>query len=346
MKTLGFFGLIALAAATLHGQPPTTGAQWWSTTPIDCSSVDNVAAGTSYTITLPGGGTGYYCYVSGTFVWLAAGGGYTTSLRVAGPASLAPPTTVAVEYFFYDTNGNDLSLDTTSSCSSSPASGNTVSCFLKPNQPAEVDLIGATSNAPGYSAITDGSVFADFYCPDEATCLSVQPQLIYSAPPNISLSVPLAFDGSQWTQWSVEGIDDGGAHRVSLVIYNQGSVPTIYTVRVYDGTGARVGIGTTPPIPGYNSVTGEAGTYGALLSNIIPTSLPSGVFKILVDGGSNNSSVMALQVNGRAIGTMQVAYDSAPGPGAGDIPGPALLPSARRAPMNSAPQPMSRPRPK
>ena len=67
MKTLNFIGLIALAAVTLHGQPPTTGTQWWSTTPIDCSSVDNVAAGSSYTVTLASGGTGYYCYVSGTF---------------------------------------------------------------------------------------------------------------------------------------------------------------------------------------------------------------------------------------------------------------------------------------
>jgi hypothetical protein len=341
MKTLQFIGLMILGAVALYGQPPATGTPWWSTTPIDCSSVDNVAAGTSYTISLPGGGTGYYCYVSGTFVWLAAGGGYVTSLRVAGPASLATQAGVAFNYFFYDTNGNDLSIDATSTCSSSPASGSEVSCTLLPNQPAEVDLLGATSNAPGYSAITDGSVFAEFYCPDPTTCASVSPQLIYSAPPTISLSVPIAWDGSQWTQWSTEGIDDGGAHRVSLVIYNQGSTATIYTVRVYDSTGTRVGIGTTNAIPGYSTVTGEAGTYAALLSSIIPTALPSGTFKILVDGGSNSSSVMALQVNGRAIATMQVAYDTAPGPGAGAIPGPALPPSAARTPTTSTPQPMS-----
>ena len=338
MKMPHFMGLMALAAAALHGQPPATGTQWWSTTPIDCSAIDNVPTGSSYQITLPGGGTGYYCYVSGTFVWLAAGGGYTTSLRVSGPASLAAQTGVAFDYLFYDTSGNDLSLDVTSTCSSSPASGRSVSCTLLPNQAAEVDLLGATSNAPGYSAITDGTVFAQFYCPDQNTCSNLLPQLIYSAPPTISLSVPLAFDGFQWTQWSVAGIDDGGAHRVSLVIYNQNSTATIFTVRVYDSTGARVGIGTTPAIPGYNTVTGEAGTYAALLSNIIPTPLPSGVFKVLVDGGSNKSSVMALQVNGRAIATMQVAYDNAPGPGAGAIPGPALRPNG------VPPQQMSRPR--
>jgi len=337
MKTLQFIGLIALGAATLYGVPPTTGTQWWSTTPIDCSSVDNVPVGSSYQVSLPGGATGYYCYTSGTFVWLAAGGGYTTSLRVSGRAALAAQTGVALDFLFYDTSGNALSLDTTSTCSSSPASGTGVSCTLLPNQPAEVDLLGATSNAPGYSAITDGSVFAQFYCPDEITCLGITPQLIYSAPPLISLSVPIAWDNSQWTQWSVEGVDDGGAHRVSLVIYNQNSTATIFTVRVYDSTGTRVGIGTTPAIAGYDSVTGEAGTFGALLSNIIPTSLPSGVFKVMVDGGSNKSSVMALQNIGKAQTTLQVSYDTAPGPGAGAIPGPAV--------PNGGPQKqMSRPR--
>jgi hypothetical protein len=335
MKSLHCLGLMVLAAATLYGVPPTTGTQWWSTTPIDCSSVDNVAAGSSYQVTLPGGGTGYYCYVSGTFVWLAAGGGYVTSLRVAGPASLTPTVGVAVDYTLYDTNGNNLSLDTTSTCSPSPASGNEVICVLKANQPAELDLLGVPGEAPSYPTLKDGSVFAQFYCPDPITCLSVQPQLIYSAPPFISLSVPIAWDGLQWTQWSVQGIDDGGAHRVSLVIYNQGSVPTIYTVRVYDSTGARVGIGTTPAVPGYSTVTGEAGTYGFLLSDVIKTTLPTGVFKVLVDGGANKSSVMALQVNGRAIATMQVSYDSAPSASAAAIP--ALQP-------NTVPHQVSGPR--
>ncbi len=303
---------MALAAVGLYGQPPATGTPYWSTTPIDCSAVDNVPAGTSYTITLPGGGTGYYCYVSGTFVWLAAGGGYTTAIRVAGPASLTTQNGVVVDYTFYDTNGNNLNLDTTSSCGPSPASGNEVTCVLTANQPAELDLLGVPGEAPSYPTLKDGSVFAQFFCPEPITCQSVLPQLIYSAPPTISLSVPLAFDGSQWTQWSGEGVDDGGAHRISLVIYNQGSVATIYTVRVFNSAGAEVGIGTTPAIPGYSSVTGEAGTYGSLLSGIVTTKLPSGVLKVMVDGGSNNSSVLMLQVNGRAIATLQVGYDSAP----------------------------------
>ena len=180
MKSLCFLGLMALAAVGLYGQPPATGTPYWSTTPIDCSSVDNVPAGTSYTITLPGGGTGYYCYVSGTFVWLAAGGGYTTAIRVAGPASLTTQNGVVVDYTFYDISGNNLNLDTTSSCSASPASGNEVTCVLTANQPAELDLLGAPNDpdpnnrSQPYFHTQDGSVFVQFFCPDPNTCLSVR----------------------------------------------------------------------------------------------------------------------------------------------------------------------------
>ena len=55
MKTLNFIGLTALAAVTLWGQPPTTGTQYWSTTPIDCSLVN----ANNFTLTLASGGTGY-----------------------------------------------------------------------------------------------------------------------------------------------------------------------------------------------------------------------------------------------------------------------------------------------
>jgi len=335
MKSLYFLGLIGLLAAALHAQPPTTGTVWWSTTPIDCSSVDNVPAGSSYTISLPSGATGYYCYVSGTFPWVAAGSGYVSALRVAAPASGA----VGVDYSFYDTGGNSQNLDTTLAGGSSPASGNDVNFVLSVNQPAEVDLFGAQGDAPNYSNLKTGSVFAQFYCPNANTCLTVLPQLIYSAPPTISLSVPIAWDGLEWTQWSAEGIDDGGAHRMSLVIYNQAKVAAIYTVRVYDSTGAQLGIGTTPAIAGYSTVTGEAGTYGDLLSNIVKTSLPSGILKVLVDGGSNNSTVLMLQGNGRAIATLQVGYDSAPSGGSTSTS--ALQTSPKRAP--SKPRHISNP---
>ncbi len=314
MKSLRFLGLMALAAAGLHGQtpPPTTGAQYWSIDPnLDCSS-QGTNPGYNLPIPLSSGGTGYVCQVAGNFIWLAAGGGYVTSIRVAGPASQAgvPASgAVGVDYLFYDTNGNNLNLDTTSP--NGAASGNDVTFVLSANQPAEVDLLGAPGGGPSYTSLVTGSVYAVLYCADAITCNAVLPQLIYSAPPTISLSVPIAWDRNQWTQWSTEGIDDGGAHRVSLVIYNipppntQSTVATIYTVRVYDSSGAQVGIGTTPAIPEY-------GTYGDLLSNIVKSQLPSGIFKILVDGGSNYSEVVALQANGRAIATLQVGYDSAP----------------------------------
>ena len=83
MKSLRLFGLIALAAATLHSQP-TNGAVYWSKVAPDCSSL---AGESPVAITNSSGTTiGYSCYVSGTFVWLAAGGGWSSSIRVSAPA--------------------------------------------------------------------------------------------------------------------------------------------------------------------------------------------------------------------------------------------------------------------
>jgi hypothetical protein len=162
-------------------------------------------------------------------------------------------------------------------------------------------------------------VYAVFYCPDAATCGNVVPQLLYSALPATpwSMSVPISWDTELWTQWSAEGIDDGTTHRVSLVIYNEDITATSYTVRVYDSTGSLAGTGTTPLIPPLqplpNGSFGEGGTYGALLSDVISTRLPTGVFKVLVDGGSKYSAVEVLQFNGLSATALQVAYDSAPG---------------------------------
>ena len=314
MKSLRFLGLIAVAAATLHSQP-VNGSVYWSpvTSPPNCTSL---AGESPVAITNSSGKTiGYSCYVSGTFVWLAAGGGWSSSIRVAAPAS-AP---IGVDYTFYDPSGNNLKLDTTIGGGSSTTSGNDVNFALSANQPAEIGLLGATSDAPKYSSTATGSVYAVFYCPDAITCGNVVPQLLYSALPATpwALSVPIAWDTGLWTQWSAEGIDDGGSHRVSLVIYNEDIVATSYTVRVYDSTGALAGTGTTPPIPPLQLLTngslGEGGTYGALLSDVIATRLPAGVFKILVDGGSKYSAVEVLQFNGQSATALQVAYDSAPG---------------------------------
>jgi len=304
MKSLGFMGLMTLATVVQGAQPPTTGPQYWSTSPnLDCANVGSQV----YQIPLASGGIGYVCVVSGTFVWLAAGGTATTSgtwsttIRVAGPAFGA----IGVDYQFYDPGGNNLSLDTTSPNGSS--SGNDVTFALSANQPAEVAMLGATSDAPSHSSTATGSVYAQFYCPNATTCRTIIPQLLYSALPSIpwSLSVPIAWDGSEWTQWSAQGVDDGAGRRVSLVVYNAGSAASIYTVRVYDSSGTNVATGTTPVIVGF-------GTFGDLLSNVVKASLPQGLFKVLIDGGLNNSLVAVLQVNGASATTLQTGYDTAP----------------------------------
>jgi hypothetical protein len=312
MKSFHLLGLIALAAVTLHSQP-ANGAVYWSTVAPDCSSL---AGESPVAIANSSGKTiGYSCYVSGTFVWLAAGGGWGTSIRVAAPASAA----IGVDYTFYDASGNNLELDTTIGGGSSTTSGNGVNFALSANQPAEIGLLGTTSDAPKYASTATGSVYAVFYCPDATTCGNVVPQLLYSALPATpwALSVPISWDTELWTQWSAEGIDDGGTHRVSLVIYNEDMTATSYTVRVYDSTGSLAGTGTTPSIPPLqplsNGSFGEGGTYGALLSDVISTRLPPGVFKILVDGGPKYSAVEVLQFNGLSATALQVAYDSAPG---------------------------------
>jgi hypothetical protein len=345
MKSLHLMGLIVLAVAAVYGQ---SGPVYWSTTQPDCSSLNNETA-----VEITSGTTilGYSCYVSGTFVWLAAGGvdykpaKWGSAIRVAAPAS-AP---IGVDYKFYDTTGAAQSMDTTGSMTSS---GNEVSFALNANQPSEVDLLGATRNAPSYGTTATGSVYAVFYCPDAGTCSNVLPQLIYSALPTYpwSLSVPIAWDNSVWTQWSAEGIDDGapGPHRVSLVIFNETQTAASYTVEVYNSSGTLVGTGTTPSIPGAPTLSdgslGEAGTYAALLSQVISTPLPSGVFKILVDGGSSYSAVEVLQIDGASATTLQVAYDTAPTASAA-VP-PVQRPNVRRSRVESTPKLVFRELPK
>ena len=339
-KSLLLFALIILAAASLYSAAGN-GPVYWSpvASPPDCTALGGESP---VAITDSSGATlGYSCYVSGTFVWLAAGGGWGSSIRVAAPASAA----IGVDYSFYDASGNDLKLDTTSGGGASTSSGNEVNFALSADQPAEVDLLGATSGAPGYGATATGSVYAVFYCPDETTCGNVLPQLLYSALPTTpwSLSVPIAWDTALWTQWSAEGIDDGGANRISLAIYNEDITAASYTVSVYDSTGSLAGTGTTPTLPPLQSFAdgsyGEGGTYGTLLSDLVPASLPSGIFKILIDGGTKYSAVEVLQFSGPAATALQVAYDTTPGAS----PGAAALrrPNLRRA-RASGPKPAFR----
>jgi hypothetical protein len=316
MKWFSLFALTLLIALPLQAQqPPTNGAVYWSATQPDCTSLGE---NTPVAIKNASGTTlGYSCYVSGTFVWFAAGGIWGTTIRVASPAS-AP---VGVDYSFYDQNGKSLSLDTTvNGAQSSLKSTSDLTFALAANQPAEAELLGATGNGPSYSNIATGSVYAVFYCPDADTCTNVLPQLLYSALPAYpwSLSVPLAFDNYVWTQWSAVGINNNGSnpvHQISLVIYNEDTVANTYKVSVYDNNGNLVGSGTTPSIPPLanlgNGTYGEGGTYGAYLNQIV-SNLPEGVCKVVVDGGSYYSAVEVLQFNGPSATTLQVAYDSAP----------------------------------
>jgi len=313
-KSSCLFALLALTVVNPMKGQPTNGAVYWSNPAPDCSMLGE----TPVAITNASGTTiGYSCYVSGTFVWFAAGGGWATSIRVAGQAS-AP---IGVDYTFYDQNGNPLNLDTTlNNVSSSLASGSEVDFALSTDQASEVELRGATSNAPSYSSTADGTVYAIFYCPDQITCGNLEPagpQLLYSALPMEpwSLSVPLAFDEAVWTQWSAVGVN-GPGQGMSLAIYNEDTVANTYKISVFDSKGNLVGSGTTPSIPTApylgNGNYGDGGTYGVLLSNVVPN-LPQGVLKVLVDGGIYYSAVEVLQINGPSATTLQVAYDSSPG---------------------------------
>ena len=307
MKSLHLIGLIGLAAAALHGQP-TNGPLYWSTTPPDCSSLNYPTP-----VQVKNGSTliGYSCYVSGTFEWFAAGGGWGTAIRVAAPAT-AP---IGVDYTFYDSNGISLSLDTTGSYAGSSTE---VDFALSADQPTQLDLFGATSDAAtNYSSTSTGSVYAEFFCPDATTCSNVLPQLLYSALPSSpwSLSVPIAWDGAASKQWSAEGVDDGAAHRVSFAIYNEDITATSYNVYVYDSSGNLFGTGTTPSVAPLQDlgggIYGEGGTYAEVLSAVV-SPLPTGIFKVLFDGGSLYSAVVVTQVNGPSATTLQVAYDTAP----------------------------------
>ena len=313
-KSFRFLGLIALVAGGLRSQP-TNGPAYWSTTMPDCSSLKETAV----SITNSSGAViGYSCYVSGTFVWFAAGGGWTSKIRVGAP-STAP---IGVDYTFFDNNGNNLNVDTTSG-GSSTTSGNEVSFALSANQPSEIVMLGASSNAPNYGPTSTGTVYALYYCPDAITCSNVLPQLVYLQQPTHPwlATVPISWDNAVWPTWSAEGVDDGVANIVSFVVYNQGTTATSFKVYVYDSTGSLVATGTTPSVPPLSVQSGgfygEAGTYGATLRTVIPSGLPSGLFKILIDGSTENCSVLMLQFSGLqyaapSLSSMQIAYDSAP----------------------------------
>ena len=299
------------AAATLYAQPPTTGAQWWTTDPaLDCTSFHSLA----HEIALSSGGKGYACGVTGQFIWSAAGGGWRTSIRVSAPASGA----VGVEYLFYDQDGKRVSLDAQSG--SARSSADTLSLALNPNQASEVQLLGASGDAPQYGRTQTGSVYAVFFCPDAKTCATVVPQLVYSLAPIKPwlLSVPIAWDTSfsflqpagSAARWSATGVHND-TDLISFAIYNPSVAPATYTVRVYDSTGTLVGQGVTPAIPGGNGVDGVGGTRGFLLTDVIPTAIPAGVAKVTLEGASP-SSVVFLQFSGDSAVSLPATFDVLP----------------------------------
>ena len=301
MKTFLFSGWMALTASMLYGLPPTTGAQWWSTNPnLDCTPIHALI----YEVPLASGGMGLACGVTGTFIWSAAGGNWKSSIRTAAPASGA----IGVQYVFFDGGGNLISLDTLSG--STPASGNTVSLVLNRNQPSEIQLRGASSEAPQYNTTQTGSVFGLFFCADPATCATVLPQLLYSFQPlkPWSISVPIAWDSSfsflqpsgLSSRWSAVGINDA-THIISFVVYNRSAASTTYTVRVYDSNGSLAGQGATPLIPA------GAGTRGFLLTDVIGTALPAGILKVTVEG-AGTSSALFLQFNGDSATSLQSGF--------------------------------------
>ena len=332
MKTLQFAVLITLAAAALYAQP-TGGPVYWSTDPnLDCSSLpdgftQNVPIKSSSGTTI-----GYSCEVSGTFIWLAAGGEWGSVIRMATPA--AGP--VGVVYSFYDNNGNPLKLDLRWDNMAPTGSGATASSALAADQPSELELLGKPGEGPNYTTTETGTVYAQYFCPNSWTCSNVLPQLIYSALPSVpwSLSVPIAWDTALNTAWSAVGVDDGGARRVSLVVYNEDIAPTSYRVRVFDGSGKLAVSGMTPSIPPLQSLAngayGEGGTYAAMLADVAGP-LPAGPFKILIDGGPMYSAVEVLQFDGASATALLAGYDSRPGPAAGDAPRPANLRQSRVA---------------
>ena len=299
-------GLMALTAMGLCASPPTTGAQYWSTDPnLDCSSAHALAI----QVPLASGGLGVSCLVSGTFVWMAAGGSWSTSIRVAAPASGA----VGINYGFWQ-DGQRISMDTSPGRGAVPVSTDLLSFALNANQPSEIRLLGASNNAPQYGTTQTGFVYANFFCPDAATCATLVPQLLYSFAPikPSSLSVPISWDSGFSSfqppgispRWSAVGIQDD-THLISFAICNQSRFDTTFNVQVFDGNGSLVGQATTPSIP-------VLATHGFLLTDVIRTPLPPGILKIAIDAGPNLSSVTFLQFDGDSATSLQVAYD---GPG-------------------------------
>ena len=268
-----------------------------------------------YEVPLASGGKGYACGITGTFVWLVAGGSWDASIRLAAPASGA----VGAQYLFFDEDGNRTSMDTISGAVH--ASDNSVGLVIDANQSSEVRLLGATSDAPLYRKTQTGSVFGIFLCSSSATCSTVNPQLLYSSisMPGWSLTTPIAWDSTfsplqpvgLSTRWSAVGINDA-THVLSFAIYNQSAAATAYSVRVYAQDGSLAAESVTPLIPASGGADGAGATRGYLLTDIIGAALPQGLLKVTVEG-DGLSSALFLQFSDSAGRSLPASPEFIPG---------------------------------
>ena len=229
-----------LSAATGFALPPTTGAQWWSTDPnLSCSAYRSLI----YEVPLASGGNGFACGVTGTFVWYAAGGSWGTSIRgSAGVGSGRRP----VPFLRRRRQPRIARYDR----GSRQAHG----LVIGANQPSEVRLLGASSDAPAYQTTRTGSVFGVFLCSSSAPALRSIPSCCIRPRPYRdgrsacrSPGTPPSRRSSRRdcrTRWSAAGINDA-THAISFAIYNQSAASTTYL----DANGSLAAEVVTPLIP-------------------------------------------------------------------------------------------------
>ena len=281
--------LLVLGAVVAMGQQPWENPGTTTPTP-DCSPF-----GDQYD------GSAWYCVNQGTFPWFAAGGGWTTMLRIAAPQSGA----IRVVYDFSEqANGSvdPVELDYKVYGSTTVEFSSKAVFPLSPNQPLELTLLGRHSEAPGYQSTPSGSVHVEIDCPDKATCAAVTPQLIYSYLPAKSwflsgtmsseISLPSKADSNAW---SVVGVnnpqsDPLKSQFITFAILNDSGIDQQYTVTAYNANGVQVGTKTTDTLVADQST-------GKVLQNFL-TTLPAGLVKLRVTGGY--SIFTALQFNGPA----------------------------------------------
>jgi hypothetical protein len=267
-------GALVLSTVSAMGQlwinPGTT------TSPSSCAPFHDQSAGT----------TEYYCYYGGSFPWFAAGGGWTTTLRIAAPAS----GTIQVKYDFTD------KLDYLQYGDTSPTDSSEALFELSPNQPSEVTLLGLSNEGPPYATASTGTVHVEVRCADKATCAAVVPQLIYSALPgtpwylsgtmSMDISVPTQPDS---TVWSAVGVNDPQASTstklnqiMSFVILNDSGIDQQYTVSAYNQSGALIGSKVVS--------VGNGVSKGYVLDTSVIPNLPAGLVKLRVAGNVTDTS--------------------------------------------------------